>query len=78
MIMNFQTFLVTQNSEKRIDNDIYLLKIEGYSFFSIDQDIEIKKHAHLDAFGKAVVTEILWKGNHTYLAYRLHSLNSVN
>ncbi|MDC3415315.1 DUF2584 family protein [Aquibacillus salsiterrae] len=80
MPLSIEWRLVTQGKEKRLENtnNMFELSFEGYTFFPINQLIEITRHPSSDQIGSGKIVELTWKDNKTICKYQLLSLFNVN
>ena len=78
MPMELNTLIVTKANEKRVDNNLFVLKKEGYRLYPIDIPIDLRKTLDGESRGTALIKKVEWEKNFTTITYELISLNSSN
>lgn len=78
MPMELNTLIVTKANEKRIGENLFILKKEGYRLYPIEIPIDIKKTLDGESRGTALIKKVEWESKYTTITYELISLNSSN
>ncbi|NPC93823.1 DUF2584 domain-containing protein [Bacillus sp. WMMC1349] len=78
MPVEFNTMIVTKGKETRIEENVFILKKEGYRVYPLHVPIEVRKTKEGDMTGTAYAERLEWSDGYTFLTYRLVSLNSTN
>lgn len=78
MPLELNTMIVTKGREQRVEENLFLLKKEGYRLYPIDIPIEVKKTIDSDATGIGVIQKVEWQHSQTIITYKLVSLNTPN
>ncbi|MEW9051955.1 MAG: DUF2584 domain-containing protein [Neobacillus sp.] len=78
MPLELNTMIVTKGREQRLEENLFLLKKEGYRLYPIDIPIDVRKTIESDSSGTAVIQKVEWQSNSTKISYQLISLNSTN
>ncbi|MEH6994417.1 DUF2584 domain-containing protein [Neobacillus drentensis] len=78
MPFELNTLIVTKGREKRVEENLFQLKKEGYRLYPIDIPIDVRKTLESDTSGTAVIKKVEWQNSNTIITYQLISLNSTN
>ncbi|EUJ60876.1 hypothetical protein X560_0800 [Listeria fleischmannii 1991] len=78
MPVEVNTMVVTKGLEKRITDNFFELKKEGYRIYPIDVPIELRKTKDGEVNGLVIPRKLIWEENTTIITYELISLNSSN
>jgi Protein of unknown function (DUF2584) len=78
MPITMQSDLVTYGKEKRLEGNRFEILCEGYKLFLLDHPVPVLKKENSSPVGKAVIKEVTWKEESTYLVYELIDLHGVN
>ncbi|MTH54460.1 DUF2584 family protein [Bacillus mangrovi] len=78
MPLELNTMIVTKGKEKRLEENIFVLRKEGYRLYPLDLPVEVRKTKDGDLSGRAIITKVEWEGSSTVLTYQLIKLNSTN
>lgn len=78
MPLELNTMIVTKGREKRLEDNYFSLKKEGYRLYPIDIPIEVKKTIEGELTGTGVITKVEWTDKATTITYQLVALNSTN
>lgn len=78
MPLELNTMIVTKGREKRVEENLFLLKKDGYRLYPIDIPIDVRKFIDSDSNGTAIIKKVEWQTKQTILTYQLISLNSTN
>ncbi len=78
MPLELNTMIVTKGREKREEENLFVLKKEGYRLYPLDIPLDVRKTIESDSSGTAVIKKVEWQNNSTILTYQLVSLNSTN
>ncbi len=78
MPMELNTLIVTKANEKRVEENLFVLKKDGYRLYPIEIPIDIRKTLDGESRGTARIKKVEWENNCTTITYELISLNSSN
>ncbi|MFJ5715821.1 DUF2584 domain-containing protein [Neobacillus sp. NPDC093127] len=78
MPLELNTMIVTKGRETRVEENLFILKKEGYRLYPIEIPIEVRKTMDSDSSGTALIKKVEWQHSSTTLTYQLISLNSTN
>jgi hypothetical protein len=78
MPLELNTLIVTKANEKRVEENLFVLKKEGYRLYPIEIPIDIRKTLDGESRGTAQIKKVEWENNSTTIYYELVSLNSSN
>jgi hypothetical protein len=78
MPMELNTLIVTKANEKRVEENLFVLKKDGYRLYPIEIPIDIRKTLDGESRGTALIKKVEWENNCTTITYELISLNSSN
>ena len=78
MPMELNTLIVTKGNEKRVDDNLFILKKDGYRLYPIEIPIDIRKTLDGESKGTALIKKVEWEKSYTTITYELISLNSSN
>ena len=78
MPMELNTLIVTKANEKRVEDNLFILKKEGYRLYPIEIPVDIRKTLDGESRGTALIKKVEWEKNTTTITYEFISLNSSN
>lgn len=78
MPLEVNTMIVTKGKEKRLENNLFSLKKEGYRLYPMHIPLEVKKTVSGELMGTALIEKVVWEEKKTKIIYQLISLNSTN
>jgi hypothetical protein len=78
MPLELNTMIVTKGREERIEENLFVLRKDGYRLYPIGIPLEVKKTMEGDTSGTAVIKKVEWANEATVLTYQLLSLNTTN
>ena len=78
MPLELNTMIVTKGREQRVEENLFILKKDGYRLYPIEIPIDVRKTIECDSSGTGVIKKVEWQGNTTTISYQLISLNSTN
>lgn len=78
MPLELNTLIVTKGNEKRVGENLFVLKKEGYRLYPIEIPVDVRKTLDSSSSGTAEIKKVEWEKNTTTLTYQLISLNSTN
>ena len=78
MPMELNTLIVTKANEKRVEDNLFILKKEGYRLYPIEIPVDIRKTLDGESRGTALIKKVEWENNSTTITYEFISLNSSN
>ncbi|EUJ33570.1 hypothetical protein MFLO_02227 [Listeria floridensis FSL S10-1187] len=78
MQLEVNTMVVTKGNEKRIAENLFELKKDGYRIYPIDVPVELRKTKEGETSGTVIPRKLVWENEATLLTYELVSLNSSN
>lgn len=78
MPMELNTMIVTKGREEREEENIFMLKKDGYRLYPIDIPLDIRKTIESESSGTAVIQKVEWQNEATTITYKLISLKSTN
>ena len=78
MPMELNTMIVTKGREEREEENIFMLKKDGYRLYPIDIPLDIRKTIESESSRTAVIQKVEWQNEATTITYKLISLKSTN
>lgn len=78
MPMELNTMIVTKGREEREEENIFMLKKDGYRLYPIDIPLDIRKTIESESSGTAIIQKVEWQNEATTITYKLISLKSTN
>ena len=78
MPMELNTLIVTKENEKRVEDNLFILKKDGYRLYPIEIPVDIRKTLDGESRGTALIKKVEWEKNSTTITYEFISLNSSN
>ncbi|AZB44071.1 DUF2584 domain-containing protein [Bacillus sp. FJAT-42376] len=78
MPLEMNTMIVTKSREKRLEDNVFTLKKDGYRLYPLDLPVEVRKTKEGEVSGRAIITKVEWANGGTVLTYQLIKLNSTN
>lgn len=70
--------IITEGIEKRLNDNSFLLQLNGYKLYPMDTPIELRQFSNNNKRGTAVIQKLEWGNNKTTLVYKLISLHTIN
>jgi len=78
MPLEMNTMIVTKGNEVRLQDNLFILKKQGYRLYPIDIPIEVRKTMTSETSGQALIKKIELENETTTITYQLKSLTSTN